>query len=237
MIDEIRKNKSDQDIDITEEERISRKTVEEFWKDIVADYSKNKNCPEAEAIEHYNTKIKATIPVSSIDKLKFTVLSLYQAITLPMEQVKTNWFVSMFVVRPLQVLASLILVPVAAIGELAQLATEGIAYFGSGLGSCLYYSVLAVLNLPLEFYDFVKNVIDAFSEKTELAISGGVWLLPTGKEPDSSSELEVQAEDDMDMDKEPVHFYSPISSRTSPASCTSNSTEDDEVNNSPISPA
>ena len=149
---------------IDHEQFIMNMDDEAFWKHAVNEYIKtNRGKTKADL-----KKVLANgIEVDSLNKMKFAFDSLYTAITLPMEQVKVNKYVSWFVVRPLQVIASPFLLTAVAIGELAELTAIGGFVTAVVADLALYYSLLAVFNLPIYAYDFAQGIVNYFSGSKE----------------------------------------------------------------------
>jgi predicted CopG family antitoxin len=100
-------------------------------------------------------QIMNCIPVSGIDRIRFAFKAAYRAL---IQAPKSNWFVSVFIGKPLQALALLVLLPLVTTGELVKAAKTTVYYAGLTVTLCLYYSLLFILAIPLKIYDLVKAI-------------------------------------------------------------------------------
>lgn len=198
----------EEELVIDPEQFIRNMDDEKFWKYALDEYITEKHGESEINNDVYRKKaetdikrnLASEIEVDSLDKMKFAFHSLYEVITLPMEQVKINKNLSLYIVRPLQVIASPFLLAAVAIGELAELTAIGAFFAAVAADVVLFYSLLAAFNLPLYAYDLAKNVVNYFSgnEKSDKNAMGQLLL-----EWKPSAEQHEQA---------PGHHPSPISS-------------------------
>ena len=221
MVNEVKEKRKTEVVEDGLEATIMAMNDEEFLTYAVDMYIKknydvskinDERCRE-EAQAYHSKKIIESIKVGSIDKMKFAFNSLWTAITSPMDNA------AYVIVRAMQVIASPFLLALLAAGELAELVTRGVVIVGIATGLSLYYSILAILNLPLNAYDFANNLIDSYKENdTETNSNAMRPLFTEGHQ--SSADVE------MDNLQKPAHHSSPIAA---PATSKGNSAPAKEV--------
>lgn len=192
---------------------------DKFWNYIVEHYITKKYGEDSldnqdyknEAITYFTNKIKESIPLRSKDRLLITWLSLYNTISLPMNELNVNYYFALLIIKPLQLIASPFLLAGLGILELTDAVLEKAFYLCIGIDIVLFYAMLAVINLPLYVFDVAKSL-------------GG----------NSQSEEDVKAEtprnamgqlliemtplsDGLKSESAPGHYNSPLSSQSDKA--------------------
>lgn len=154
-------------------------------------------------------QIKRTIPVSSIDRIKFSFKAYAEAITFPLSEVDGGMAkLGSVLARSFRIIAAPFVFAAIIIPELVQLGLWAAANLVDVVLLVVNYSTLVILNLPLDLYDFLKDLTNMLfksnvknNEFTKSPAMATLFLeYRQDKEPTST----------LKEDKEPKHFKSPF---------------------------
>lgn len=166
---------------------------------------------ELETILFDNHLKKISNAIAGVDRLKFTFIAFYQALTRPLDEPK----LISIALRPLQAIAALSVLPLIALGEVAEYLRMGLNYAASALIVTVHYALLLVLDLPLKIYDLLGETYRWFQSKNKPATSPNNEALSPNNNQCTSHALvvlfnhESQATQAAKQELPPYHFASP----------------------------
>lgn len=160
----------------------------------------------------YHDQMEKQIP--SLARLKLMFSAYFSALTKPLAEIEGTGskFLSVAVIRPLQAISALVMIPVLSIIELTQLAKNVVNYTAKAVEAAAYYASLTVLIMPLKAYDLVANIFNSCfgkdkTAKSEVVPSNAYGLTELASTPESKNAFAQSKPQDT---KEPGHFSSPL---------------------------
>ncbi|MGL5742837.1 MAG: hypothetical protein ACRCXC_09990 [Legionella sp.] len=121
----------------------------------------------------YEQQIKDSAVPTNLSRLKLISITLYNAITQPLDEVEGNIYTSLFLQRPLQILAAPFILGAAAAVDLSFFLVDAARLAIETISSLALLSTLMLLNTPLYAVDGLRYTAnkmgcdDCISEKTE----------------------------------------------------------------------
>jgi hypothetical protein len=155
-----------------------------------------------------HNKIKVNTPI--LASLRFTFVSYGNAIGKPLSDINGNGnkLLSVVLIRPLQIISAFIIIPIIMAIECLLLAKTAIDYAVSTLLTGIYLTWLALLLMPVKFYDCIGNLIKNIKNNRNKIPSSMPGLETDPPIPSSMPDLE--STNKSQADPEPRHYSSPL---------------------------
>jgi hypothetical protein len=165
--------------------------------------------------------ISMSTKISSWANLNLVLVSYYKAITKPLSEIDGIGykFLSVALIRPLQIISAFVVIPVITGIEVALLAKKAINYTLTTLLTLSNAIALAVFLAPLKAYDLVNKVVQKIKgkpkpEKAEEADIDKENTKNSSAEPMSKLSKKTNAPPKREPEPEPVHSSSPLKSKS-----------------------
>ena len=133
-----------------------------------------------EVEEQYKQTILTNISVIGFIKLKFVVFSLYYSIIKPVSEHENKWL-SLFVIKPLQIFAAPLILTTSSIIEFVRFANTALLFISIGTAFLCMVTLLALINSPLYALDLYRYSSQKINE----------YLSSFEAEPDSNLDNEL----------------------------------------------